>query len=143
MASTPEEMAENCTTCGVELELGQIGECDDCQTARASAGPVLELRTWCYPQRPSAYEIAPCACGNHDTEWSEYQKHLWCAKCEIDFIPVHNGVFDGPIPIQLAVQMGMSFDRVDIATGKIARLNVETGVHGELEERYPAAPCTS
>jgi hypothetical protein len=120
------DMAENCTTCGVELENGQIGECDDCQEARTAEKNAPKLRTWCYARRPSAYEIASCACGNPHTEWSEFEKRLWCSQCKIDFIPLHNGIFDGPIPIQLAIKLGMSFDRVHIATGMIERYNVET-----------------
>lgn len=33
--TTLNQMVENCTACGVELELGQIGLCDDCQAAEA------------------------------------------------------------------------------------------------------------
>lgn len=29
--STLEDMHEECEECGVDLEVGQIGECDDCQ----------------------------------------------------------------------------------------------------------------
>lgn len=30
-----EDMQENCEECGTELEIGQIGECDDCQHEHA------------------------------------------------------------------------------------------------------------
>jgi hypothetical protein len=81
----------------------------------------MEKRTWAYLQPPKAFEMAPCACGNHDTQWSEFAKHLWCAKCEIDFLPEHAGIFDGPIPSQLAHMMGIRFDRVQLESGLIER----------------------
>lgn len=60
----------------------------------------LVKRTHVYVCRPRAYEISGCACGNDDPDWSEYQGHLWCQKCEIDFVPKSNGVFDGPICVE-------------------------------------------
>jgi hypothetical protein len=86
-----------------------------------------EKRTWCYRQPPAAFEIAGCTCGNSATQWSEFTGHLWCSKCEKDFIPAHNGIFDGPIPVGLAGMMGMSFDRIDLATQTIQKFNPETG----------------
>lgn len=77
----------------------------------------LVKRTHCYNQPPSTYSIGPCACGNTETQWSEYEKHLWCDKCNIDFIPRDNGVFDGPIGLQTAALMGIYFDRIDLSTG--------------------------
>lgn len=85
----------------------------------------LERRTWCYAQRPSSFEISPCSCGNHDTQWSEFVGHLWCDKCEKDFIPEHNGVFDGPIPVQTAALMGVRFDRVNLQTHKLERFDLQ------------------
>lgn len=79
----------------------------------------LEKRTWRYVQPPSTYEIAPCACGNHDTQWSEFKGRLWCAKCAVDFVPEHNGIFDGPIPVMTSQLLGISFDRVNLETGKV------------------------
>lgn len=34
--ATLESMVEHCESCGVELELGQIGLCDDCQRATSA-----------------------------------------------------------------------------------------------------------
>lgn len=76
----------------------------------------LKRREWVYVQRPKVYEIAPCECGNDDPDWSEYEGHLWCAKCEKDFIPKHGGLFDGPVPIQAMELLGTYFDRIDLAT---------------------------
>lgn len=85
----------------------------------------LEKRDWCYIQQPAVYEIAPCPCGNTQTQWSEFKKHLWCDKCQKDFVPAHNGIFDGPIPAYTAMLMGISFDRINLATQQIVPFNVE------------------
>ncbi len=79
----------------------------------------VEKRTWVYVQRPASYEIAGCTCGNNDPDWSEFKKHLWCQKCEKDFLPEHNGVFDGPIPVGVATLLGMSFDTFNLETQQI------------------------
>lgn len=76
-------------------------------------------RTWHYLQPPKSFGMSPCQCGNHDTQWSEYAKHNWCEKCQIDFIPECAGVFDGPIPIVTSLMLGMNFDRMNLVTGKI------------------------
>lgn len=70
--------------------------------------------------------MAPCSCGNHETQWSEFVKHLWCAKCEKDFIPAHGGVFDGPIPVKLSEMLGIVFHRFNMATGKAERYDTDT-----------------
>lgn len=79
----------------------------------------MDKRTHVYVQRPHEYEIAGCACGNGDPDWSEFKGHLWCQECEIDFIPEHGGVFDGPIPVGVSALLGMSFDQVNIETGEL------------------------
>lgn len=83
----------------------------------------LQKREWAYTQPPSDYGMAPCACGNHDTQWSEYMGHLWCAKCKIDFRPEHGGVFDGPIPVYTSKLLGMSFDRYNLKTGEVEKFD--------------------
>lgn len=84
----------------------------------------LKKRTWAYVQPPKAFEMAPCDCGNHETQWSEFVGHLWCPVCKKDFKPAHGGVFDGPIPTKLAYSLGLRFDRVNLATERIQRYNV-------------------
>lgn len=84
-------------------------------------------RTWSYLQPPAAYGLPPCECGNTEVQWSEYVGHLWCEKCQKDFVPAHGGIFDGPIPARLAALMGVKFDRVILETGKIERFDAETG----------------
>ena len=81
--------------------------------------PLLAKRNWHYLRQPAHFEIAPHICGHNDAQWSEYDKHLWCSHCEVDFIPKHSGILDGPIPIEAAMSMGMCFDRVLIADGKL------------------------
>lgn len=86
----------------------------------------LIKRTWCYVQPPRKYDIAPCACGNDDPHWSEYTGYLWCDQCQIDFMPEHNGIFDGPIPVHAAELMGIRFDRLDLETLEIIPFDVGT-----------------
>lgn len=79
----------------------------------------LERREWVYVQRPREYEIAGCECGNEDPDWSEFKRYLWCAACAKDFIPAHNGIFDGPIPMETARMIGIDLRQYSIATGEI------------------------
>lgn len=91
-------------------------------------------RTHVYIQHPLVYEIAGCPndptldrdglprlndyFASHKVEHSEWEHYLWCYDCEIDFIPDHYGIFDGPIGLGAAKIMGICFDRIEIATGK-------------------------
>ena len=97
----------------------------------------LPRRTWHYLRPPAHFEVAPCSCGNHDTQWSEFQSHLWCAECEKDFIPAHTGVFSGPIPRHAAMLLGMSFDRMNLETGQVERVDVETAQYGAIASTPP------
>jgi len=78
-----------------------------------------ERRTWVYVQRPASYHIAGCDCGNDDPEWSEFSGHLWCAICQKDFVPAHNGIFDGPIPLNVCRLLGISFDRLNLESQRV------------------------
>lgn len=86
---------------------------------------MAEKRKWCYVRPPAAFEIASCSCGNKDTQWSEFKKHLWCDKCQKDFIPEHYGVLDGPILFGAVKMMGMSFDRLNLETQKVERCEID------------------
>lgn len=86
-----------------------------------------ERRKWCFIHPPSAYEIAPCTCGNTETQWSEYAGHLWCDKCQKHFIPDHGGIFDRTIPVRAIKMMGISLDRIDLDTNEIDRYDFATG----------------
>lgn len=105
--------------------------------AAPAASTTLPKRAWHYLASPASFEMAPCACGNHATQWSEFAKHLWCAKCELDFVPEHNGVFDGPIPIHAALMLGMSFDRMNLETGCVERYDPATSSY----KSEPARPA--
>jgi len=89
--------------------------------------PELEKRTWFYIQKPKEFEVSPCSCGNDECEWSEFKGHLWCDKCQKDFIPEFNGIFAGPIPAKVTYMLGIRFDRFNIETGKVERFDIETG----------------
>lgn len=73
-----------------------------------------QKRRWCYAQPPHIYEVAPCSCGNNRCQWSEWRHMLWCEVCRKDFVPEHNGIFDGPIPMYAANMMGIYFHRLDL-----------------------------
>ncbi len=92
-------------------------------------------RTWVYYYPPKAYEMAPCDCGNEDTHWSEFEGHLWCDRCQKDFIPKHNGLFDGPIPVRVAAKLGVRFDRVILATDRLDRFDMDAGKWESEKER--------
>ena len=78
----------------------------------------MERRAWVYRQRPDVYGIAGCNyCAGNDTDWSEFVGRIWCRRCKREYVPAHNGVFDGPIPIEVARLMGMSFDKVQLSSG--------------------------
>jgi hypothetical protein len=81
--------------------------------------PDLEKRLWVYCERPAKFEIPGCECGNNDPEWSEFRGHLWCARCEKDFVPAFWGVLDGPVLVQASELLGIYFDTIDLATGEI------------------------
>ena len=83
----------------------------------------LKKRTWTYIQPPLDHEMAPCSCGNENTQWSEYEKHLWCDKCQKDFIPEHGGIFDSPVGIGAARICGITFDRYNLETKQIELLD--------------------
>ena len=74
----------------------------------------LARRTSRYVMEPDDYGIAGCPCGNEACEWSEFEERLWCARCAVDFVPAHWGMFDGPIPVQAAALLGISFERVEL-----------------------------
>lgn len=81
----------------------------------------FQKRDWCYAQPPQVYEVASCECGSQKFTWSEYKHRCWCFGCGRDYVPEHNGIFDGPIPMHLSVMMGIRFDRINLATGELER----------------------
>ena len=83
---------------------------------------MLTKRKYHYIHPPKVYGVALCPkCGDNDTEWSEYAEHIWCYNCEEEYIPAHWGIFDGPISPGVCKTLGISFDRVEIATGRVIK----------------------
>jgi hypothetical protein len=80
-------------------------------------------RTWVYCQPPGAYEVYCNLCGG-EVEWSEYEHLVWCWRCLKD-VPGSGGIFDGPIGVELCKILGISFDRIDLETGKRLRMQTE------------------
>lgn len=83
----------------------------------------MQKRDKVFIQEPSVYLIGPCPCGNTQTQWSEYEKHLWCDKCQKDFIPEDNGIFPGPIMLGLCKSLGMNFAKLNLKTNEIEVLD--------------------
>ena len=76
----------------------------------------LIKREWCYCQNPVVYDIACDLCNGTNITWSEYERLIWCYDCQKD-TPGNGGIFNGPIPINVCKIMGISFDKIEIATG--------------------------
>lgn len=104
------------------------------------------LRTHCYCQHPSKYDIFCPICGSSNITWSEFEKHIWCYDCEKDILLTRYfaGIFDGPIPMELSHCMGISFDRICLADNSIVKENIgneiynTTWVRDEDLEKYEA-----
>jgi len=97
----------------------------------------VEKRKWFYTLPPAAYEITCSQCSGSNLWWSEYDNHIWCYDCEIDFNPEygpHAGIFCGPIPLQASYTMGLVFDKFNIETGKIEILNLKTTGYEDYNE---------
>ncbi len=78
----------------------------------------MKKREECLVQKPQVYGIKCDVCGSDNLAWSEYDKMIWCYKCEID-TPGTGGIFDGPIPIELCKTLGISFDKINLKTKEI------------------------
>lgn len=90
-------------------------------------------RKFLYCMHPNAYEIAGCKrCNGHNVTYSEFVGLMYCYDCKKEYRPDHWGIFDGPIPIGLSALLGISFDRIEIATGR--RIKADTD---EWENAWP------
>ena len=83
-------------------------------------------RKWCYAMLPTAYEISCDICGGSNLTWSEFTGCIWCFDCEKD-TPGTDGIFDAPIPYEITKMIGISFDRIDLKTGKRLYMKVKDG----------------
>ncbi len=97
----------------------------------------MEKRKWHYLASPSSFDMAPCACGNHDTQWSEFAKHLWCEPCQIDFIPEHAGIFDGPIGITTSTLLGYDFRIFNMLTQQVEDFDAQVAARYHLRAQSP------
>ena len=74
--------------------------------------------------QPGAYDVKCDICGSSNLAWSEWAHKIWCFDCEKD-TPGTDGIFDTPIPYKVAKMIGISFDRIDLKTGKRLCMQVE------------------
>lgn len=77
----------------------------------------MRKRKRCYIMNPVAYEISCNLCGGSNITWSEYEHCIWCYDCQRDTIGTE-GIFSGPIPFEMCKILGISFDKIDLKTGK-------------------------
>ena len=75
---------------------------------------------------PTAYEISCDICSGHNITWSEFTGCIWCYDCQKD-TPGSNSIFDGPIPYEVTKLLGISFDRIDLKTGKRLYMKIKDG----------------
>jgi hypothetical protein len=75
----------------------------------------LKKRKWIYCQQPSVYEIRCNLCNGINITWSEFEGHIYCFDCKKD-VKGFSGIFDSPIPLEVAQMFGISFDRIDLKT---------------------------
>jgi len=85
----------------------------------------LKKREWIYVMPPAEYEIDCDRCNGTNIAWSEFVHMIWCYDCKVD-TEGFAGVFSGPIPIQAAELLGMSFDRIRLKDQKLLKFNPDT-----------------
>lgn len=77
-----------------------------------------------YVQKPQEYEVHCDKCGGSNLNWSEWEGLIWCYDCKID-TQGDGGIFSGPIPMEIARELGLCFDRYDIETKEYLKLDTE------------------
>lgn len=78
-------------------------------------------REFCYVLKPQEYEIQCDICKGSNLHWSEFEGLIWCYDCEKDTAGT-GGIFDGPIPIGASDLLGITFDKIEIETGKLFKM---------------------
>ena len=82
----------------------------------------MKKRTWVWIMEPITYEISCDICGGI-VEWSEWEKMVWCPKCKKDTKGTYS-IFDGPIPVELCKEFGISFDRYYLKSKKVKKMKI-------------------
>lgn len=90
----------------------------------------LSKRTWHYIQKPQDFGVTCPLCESTNLAWSEYEKHIWCYACEKDLNNYHS-MLDGPVPMNVATMLGVSFDIFNMTTGKVERYDIATNKYIE------------
>ncbi len=83
----------------------------------------MRKRNWIYYQEPNTYEISCDKCGGSNITWSEYEHKIWCYDCKID-TRGNEGIFGGPIPLEVSKMLGISFDRYYFKDKKIREIKI-------------------
>jgi len=73
---------------------------------------------------PYFFDIACDKCNGRNIHWSEYEHLIWCYDCQIDTKGTPS-IFDGPIPIHASYLLGLTFDKFNLETNQIERLNLD------------------
>ena len=83
----------------------------------------MKKRKWMYVLKPNRYEIFCNKCGGHMITWSEFEGMIWCYQCRLDTKGT-GGIFDGPIPLEVAKIFGTTFDRFYFKDKSIRKMEV-------------------
>ena len=84
----------------------------------------MKKRKWCYVVPPYMFDIACDKCEGSNIAWSEFEHCIWCFDCKIDTRGT-GGIFDGPIPLHAVYLLGLTFDKVNLETNQIEKLNLD------------------
>lgn len=93
----------------------------------------MKKREWHYLLPPAAFEIRCSICSSTKIWWSEYENMIFCFDCQLDVGPTES-LFDGPIPLNTCYLLGLNFDRYNLKTHQIERLNLEKSTGPNAKE---------
>jgi len=83
----------------------------------------MKKRKWMYVMAPTAYEISCDRCGGNNITWSEFEKMIWCYDCKVDTTG-NDGIFGGPIPLEVSKMLEMNFDRFYFKDKTIRKMKI-------------------
>lgn len=86
----------------------------------------LIKRKTCYIMEPYNYDIRCDLCDGINITWSEYEHHIWCFDCKKDTKGTQ-GIFGGPISVNISNVLGINFDKVELETGKKLLFTMKEG----------------